>query len=130
LKLQNWAGDLENHSFDLYLSKIRMLNDSDRRLLRHFRTTPTNRLRAGRGGGPAAGHLLQAAGAAAGAGVLKGQRATVNWAALGYAVEVSLRITLDKTEPRAFDEFLAAAREVPEVTEIQTFLGRSMRAWP
>ena len=35
-----------------------------------------------------------------------------------------MRITLDKTEPRAFDEFLAAAREVPEVIEIQTFLGR------
>jgi Lrp/AsnC family transcriptional regulator len=26
--------------------------------------------------------------------------------------------------PRAFDDFLAAARQVPEVTEIQTFLGR------
>jgi Lrp/AsnC family transcriptional regulator len=48
----------------------------------------------------------------------------IDWAALGYAVEVSLRMTLDKTEPRAFDEFLAAAREVPEVIEIQTFLGR------
>jgi Lrp/AsnC family transcriptional regulator len=39
-------------------------------------------------------------------------------------VEVSLRFTLDKTNARAFDEFLAAAREVPEVIEIQTFLGR------
>jgi Lrp/AsnC family transcriptional regulator len=48
----------------------------------------------------------------------------VDWAALGYAVEVSLRVTLDKTVPRAFDEFIAAAREVPEVTQIQTFLGR------
>jgi len=35
-----------------------------------------------------------------------------------------LRITLDKTQARAFDEFLAGAREVPEVIEIQTFLGR------
>ena len=35
-----------------------------------------------------------------------------------------LRVTLDKTDPRAFDEFLAAARQVPEVLEIQTFLGR------
>jgi len=35
-----------------------------------------------------------------------------------------LRFTLDKTNPRAFDEFLAAARDVPEVIEIQTFLGR------
>lgn len=57
-------------------------------------------------------------------GVLKGQRAVIDWRALGYAVEVSLRFTLDKTNPRAFDEFLAAAREVPEVFEIQTFLGR------
>ena len=38
---------------------------------------------------------------------------------------MSLRFTLDKTHPRAFDEFLAAAREVPEVLEIQTFLGRT-----
>ena len=37
---------------------------------------------------------------------------------------VSLRIRLEKSNPRAFDEFLAAAREVPEVLEIQTFLGR------
>jgi Lrp/AsnC family transcriptional regulator len=38
-------------------------------------------------------------------------------------VQVSLRFTLDKTDPRAFDDFIAAAREVPEVLEIQTFLG-------
>ena len=48
----------------------------------------------------------------------------INWAALGYAVQVSLRITLDKTVARAFDEFLTAARQVREVLEIQTFLGR------
>ena len=35
-----------------------------------------------------------------------------------------MRFTLDKTNPRAFDEFLAAARMVPEVIEIQSFLGR------
>jgi Lrp/AsnC family transcriptional regulator len=57
-------------------------------------------------------------------GVIRGQHARINWAALGYEVEVSLRITLDKTNPRAFDEFLAGARGVAEVTEIQTFLGR------
>ena len=48
----------------------------------------------------------------------------IDWRALGYAVEVSLRFTLDKTNPRAFDEFIAAARLVPEVTGIETFLGR------
>ncbi|WP_293445900.1 Lrp/AsnC family transcriptional regulator [Planktotalea sp.] len=57
-------------------------------------------------------------------GVLKGQQAVIDWQALGYAVEVSLRITLDKTQTRAFDDFIEAAREVRHVIEIQTFLGR------
>ena len=57
-------------------------------------------------------------------GVLLGSRAVIDWRALGYAVEVSLRITLDKTVARAFDDFLLAARKVTEVIEIQTFLGR------
>ena len=48
----------------------------------------------------------------------------IDWAALGYEVEVSLRVTLDKTQPRAFDACIDAARDVPEVIEIQTFLGR------
>ena len=56
--------------------------------------------------------------------MLKGTRSVIDWAALGYAVEVSLRVTLDKTNPRAFDEFIPAAREIPEVLEIQTFLGQ------
>ncbi len=58
------------------------------------------------------------------AGVLQSIEAVIDWRALGYGVEVSLRITLDKTQPNAFDALIAAAREVPEVTEIQTFLGR------
>ena len=57
-------------------------------------------------------------------GVLQAAADLIDWAALGYTVEVSLRITLDKTQPRAFDDFIAAARAVPEVLEIQTFLGR------
>ncbi|MFC2969319.1 Lrp/AsnC family transcriptional regulator [Acidimangrovimonas pyrenivorans] len=57
-------------------------------------------------------------------GILKGQQAVLDWRALGYEVEVSLRLTLDKTQPRAFEEFIAAARLVPEVIEIQTFLGQ------
>jgi len=43
---------------------------------------------------------------------------------MGYAVEVFLRITLDKTQGNAFDEFTKAAREIPEVGGIQTLLGR------
>lgn len=57
-------------------------------------------------------------------GVVRGVSAVIDWAALGYGVEVSLRIQLDKTEQGAFDTFMAAARQVPEVTEMQTFLGR------
>lgn len=56
-------------------------------------------------------------------GVLRGTRGVIHWPALGYELEVSLRVTLDKTAPRAFDEFIDAARKVPEVIEIQTFLG-------
>jgi Lrp/AsnC family transcriptional regulator len=57
-------------------------------------------------------------------GVIKGREIVIDWHALGYEVEVSLRITLDKTQPRAFDDFIEAARLVREVIEIQTFLGR------
>jgi Lrp/AsnC family transcriptional regulator len=56
--------------------------------------------------------------------VIRSERAVIDWRALGYGVEVSLRFTLDKTDPRAFDDFIAAAREVPEVLAIETFLGR------
>ena len=54
----------------------------------------------------------------------RGSHIVIDWKALGYTVSVSLRITLDKTVSRAFDDFIAAARAVPEVIEIQTFLGR------
>ena len=33
-------------------------------------------------------------------------------------------VSKGKTNPRAFDEFIAAARSVPEVLGIETFLGR------
>ncbi|MCV2868159.1 Lrp/AsnC family transcriptional regulator [Defluviimonas sp. WL0002] len=101
------------------------LDDTDRRILRQLLADPTL----------ATADLAERAGVTAAtcwrrlerltaAGVLKGQHAVIDWRALGWAVEVSLRFTLDKTNPRAFDEFLAAARDVPEVIEIQTFLGR------
>lgn len=57
-------------------------------------------------------------------GIVQGVQAVVDWVALGYAVEVSLRVTLDKTQPRAFENFITEARDIPEVIEIQTFLGR------
>lgn len=56
--------------------------------------------------------------------IIQGMRMAIDWRALGYEVEVSLRVTLDKTYAQAFDEFIAAARKIPEVLEIQTFLGQ------
>jgi Lrp/AsnC family transcriptional regulator len=59
-----------------------------------------------------------------GSGVIKGWSVDLDPKALGYEVSVSLRITLDKTARRAFDEFIEAARDVSEVDAIQTLLGR------
>jgi Lrp/AsnC family transcriptional regulator len=102
-----------------------MLDDTDRRILRHLQSDPT--LAYGELGARcnlAAGAVARRIGKLEEQGILQGFGAVIDWAALGYSVEVSLRFTLDKTQPRAFDEFLAAARLVPEVLEIQTFLGR------
>jgi len=101
------------------------VDDIDRRLLRQFQADPTlstAELAERAGITPATcWRRLEKLRASR---VLKGQRAVIDWRALGYVVEVSLRVSLDKTDPRAFDEFIAAARAVPEVNEIQTFLGR------
>ncbi|MDR5653464.1 Lrp/AsnC family transcriptional regulator [Ruixingdingia sedimenti] len=102
-----------------------MLDDTDRRLLRHLLADPAL----------GTADLAERAGLTTAtcwrrlerltaAGIVKARQAVVNWRALGYEVEVALRFTLDKTNPRAFDEFLAAAREVPEVVGIDSFLGR------
>ena len=102
-----------------------MLDDTDRRLLRHLQADPAQSVaEIARASGVAASKAYKRLERLEAQGVLKGQRAVIDWRALGYAVEVSLRLSLDKTEPRAFDEFIAAARAVPEVSEIQTFLGR------
>lgn len=58
------------------------------------------------------------------AGIIEKRQVVLSPKALGYEVEVSLRITLDKTQTNAFDAFIAAARDIPEINEIQTFLGR------
>lgn len=101
------------------------VDDTDRRILRQIQAEPDAQ----------ASELAERAGVTPAtfarrlermrdAGIVKAIREQVDWRALGYAVEVSLRITLDKTEARAFDEFIQAAREVPEVISIGTFLGR------
>ena len=102
-----------------------MLDDIDRRILRHYQhdaAQPVADLAEAAGVTPAT--CARRLDRMKGAGIIRANRAVIDWRALGYEVEVSLRVTLAKSEPRAFDEFLAAAREVPEVVEIQTFLGR------
>lgn len=102
------------------------LDDGDRRLLRQLLAEPglsTSEL-AVRAGLTTATCWRRLEKQRAG-GVLLGQEAVIDWRALGWEVEVSIRFTLDKTNARAFDEFLEAARKVPEVLEIQTFLGRT-----
>ena len=102
-----------------------MLDDLDRRLLRRLQTNPAM---------PVA-ELCDAVGSTVAVTsrrlarlradrIILGKEAIIDWSKLGYNVEVSLRVGLDKTQSRAFDDFIAAAREVPEVIEIQTFLGR------
>lgn len=102
-----------------------MLDDLDRRILRNLQSDPTQSLpELADHLGLTASRLSRRLDKLREGGVLKGVRAHIDWQALGYAVEVSLRVTLDKTNPRAFDEFIPAAREIPEVLEIQTFLGQ------
>ncbi|MEL7465838.1 MAG: Lrp/AsnC family transcriptional regulator [Pseudomonadota bacterium] len=57
-------------------------------------------------------------------GVIERREVDIDFRKLGYGVEVYLRVRLDKTQRGAFEEFIAAAREVPEVIVIQTLLGR------
>lgn len=102
-----------------------MLDDMDRRILRHWQADA----------GLSPGELAELTGLTSGkvarriarmqeAEIVQGVGTVVDWVALGYAVEVSLRITLDKTQGNAFDRFLAEARTLEEVIEMQTFLGR------
>jgi Lrp/AsnC family transcriptional regulator len=101
------------------------LDDIDRRLLRLLQDDP----------GVAVAELAERAGLSAGPcwrridrltreGVIRGRRIVLDYRALGFEVRVFLRITLDKTQSNAFDAFLAAARDLPEVENIQTLLGR------
>lgn len=102
-----------------------MLDDLDRRIIRQLQADPTlsvpdlaDRIAL------TAPRLTRRLERLQSSGILRGQRAVIDWRALGYAVEVSLRITLDKTYSNAFDVFIDGARDIPEVLEIQTFLGR------
>lgn len=101
------------------------IDDTDRRILRHWLAEPgLERAALAERAGVTPATLWRRLDRLRGAGAIRSETAVIDWRALGYEVEVSLRFTLDKTNPRAFDEFIAAAREVPEVIGIETFLGR------
>lgn len=101
------------------------IDDTDRRLLRALQEDATLSM----------ARLATRAGVSAGAcwrrierleadGVIRGRKVRIDHKALGLAVDVFLRITLDKSAGNAFDEFIRAARKIPEVGGIQTLLGR------
>ncbi len=101
------------------------IDEADRRILRHYLAEPgLDRATLADRAGVTPATLWRRLERLRTSGVIRAEEAVIDWRALGYGVEVSLRFTLDKTNPRAFDEFIAAAREVPEVVTIETFLGR------
>ena len=102
-----------------------LIDETDRRILRHYLADPA----AGRAvlaerAGVTPATLWRRMERLGDQGAVKGLRTVIDWRRMGYEVEVSLRFTLDKTNPRAFDEFIEAARLVPEVIGVETFLGR------
>ncbi len=104
---------------------MQKLDDTDRRILRLLQDDATLSkadLAAASGLSPAACwrrvERMQAD------GVILGQRVVLDRRALGFEVQVFLRVTLDKTASNAFDAFIAEARKIPHVTAIQTLLGR------
>ena len=101
------------------------VDDIDRRLLRHLQDD----------GSLTMAELAERAGLSSGAcwrrveklessGVIEGRELILDYRQMGYAVEVYLRITLDKTQSNAFDEFIRAAQKITEVAAIQSLLGR------
>lgn len=104
---------------------VSILDDVDRRLLRYLQTDPDMSLAelADRANVPLP-TVKRRVRRLYDREIIQGVSEEIDWAAAGFAVEVSLRVSLDKSEPTAFDAFIAAARDVPEVIEIQTFLGR------
>jgi Lrp/AsnC family transcriptional regulator len=102
-----------------------LVDETDRRILRQYLAEPAvDRAVLAERAGVTPATLWRRLERLRGAGVIRAEAAVIDWRALGYGVEVSLRFTLDKTDPRAFDGFIGAAREVPEVVTIETFLGR------
>ena len=104
---------------------MHQVDDTDRRILRALQTdadlsTAALAEKAGLSPSPAWRRVA----ALEASGVIEGRAVNIDFRKLGYGVEVYLRVRLDKTQRGAFEEFIAAARDVPEVVTIQTLLGR------
>ena len=102
-----------------------MLSELDSRILRIYQSDPDIQmasLASKAGTTPAV--LSRRLGRLKQNGQIVAKQAVINWQLLGYKVEVSLRVTLDKTHYMAFDNFICEARKIVEVIEIQTFLGK------
>ena len=102
-----------------------MLDDTDRRILRYMQADPAAPVsaiaeRAGLSHAPCWRRIKRMEKS----GIIQGHHAQIDRRKLGLEVEVFLRITLDKTATNAFDAFVREARRIPEVTAIQTLLGR------
>jgi Lrp/AsnC family transcriptional regulator len=102
-----------------------LIDETDCRILRHYLADPAaSRAVLAERAGVTPATLWRRMERLGDQGAVKGLRTVIDWRRMGYEVEVSLRFTLDKTNPRAFDEFIEAARLVPEVIGVETFLGR------
>lgn len=58
------------------------------------------------------------------AGIIRGRAVSLDLRKLGFELRVFLRVSLEKTSPNAFDAFIAEARRIPWVQNIETLLGR------
>ncbi len=102
-----------------------MIDDTDRRILRVYQYEPEISRRAlARELGLSEAVLNRRISRFEESGILQGKRAKIDWGAFGYEVCVFLRVTLDKTAPNAWGEFLNAAKSIPEINVIETLVGR------
>lgn len=104
---------------------MRKLDDMDRRLLRCLQEDATlGAAELGARAGVTAAVAARRVERLERDGVITGWTVDLDPRALGFEVSVSLRVTLDKTVPRAFDDFIREARAVPEIDAVHTLLGR------
>ena len=76
------------------------IDEADRRILRHWLAEPgLERAALAERAGVTPATLWRRLDRLRDGGVIRAETAVINWRALGYAVEVSLRFTLENSEP-------------------------------